>query len=32
MKNLGVTARVEENDNENFNSRVLGRVTLDWNL
>jgi len=31
-KNLSVTARVENNTNENFDHRTLGRVTLDWNL
>jgi hypothetical protein len=31
-KNIAVSVRLEDNDNENFNHRTLGRVTLDWNL
>jgi len=31
-KNISVSARIEDNDNENFNHRTLGRLTLDWNL
>ncbi|SPQ01156.1 conserved exported hypothetical protein [Candidatus Sulfobium mesophilum] len=31
-KQLSVTARIEENSNENFNHRALGRVALDWKL
>ena len=31
-KNTAVSVRLEDNDNENFKHRMLGRVTLDWNL
>lgn len=31
-KDLAVSARIEDNVNENFKHRPLGRVTLDWNL
>ncbi len=31
-KNISVTARVEENVNEVFDHRTLGRVALNWNL
>ncbi len=31
-KNIAVSARIEENVNENFSHRTLGRVTLDWTL
>jgi len=31
-KKLSVTARIEENVNENFDHRMLGRVALNWNL
>jgi hypothetical protein len=31
-KNISVTARIEENVNENFDHRTLGRVALNWNL
>jgi hypothetical protein len=31
-KSVSVNARIEENVNENFNHRTLGRVSLDWNL
>lgn len=32
MKNISVSGRLEDNANENFNHRTLGRLTLDWNL
>lgn len=31
-KNLTVTGRLEDNANETFSHRTLGRMTLDWNL
>lgn len=31
-KNVSVSARLENNVNDNFEHRTLGRVTLDWNL
>jgi hypothetical protein len=31
-KNISVTARIEENVNETFDHRTLGRVALNWNL
>lgn len=31
-KNVSVSARLENDVNENFKHRTLGRVTLDWNL
>ncbi len=31
-KNVALSLRLEDNDNENFSHRTLGRVTLDWNL
>ncbi len=31
-KNVTLTARIEENVNENFDHRPLGRVALNWNL
>ena len=31
-KNISVTARIEEDVNENFDHRTLGRVALNWNL
>lgn len=31
-KNLILTARLEDNVNQSFSHRVLGRVTLDWNM
>ena len=31
-KDVSVSARFENNVNENFEHRTLGRVTLDWNL
>ncbi len=32
MKDVSVSGRFEENANENFSHRSLGRITLDWNL
>lgn len=31
-KNMSLSARFEDNVNENFNHRPLGRVALNWNL
>ncbi|MEJ2697724.1 MAG: hypothetical protein P8013_13890 [Candidatus Sulfobium sp.] len=31
-ENVSVSARIENNVNENFDHRTLGRVTLDWKL
>lgn len=31
-KDTALTARLEENINQSFSHRLLGRVTLDWNL
>jgi hypothetical protein len=31
-KNLSVSGRLEDNANETFSHRTLGRITLDWNL
>jgi hypothetical protein len=31
-KNMTISARIENNVNENFDHRTLGRVTLDWKL
>ncbi len=31
-KDISLSARLENNVNENFEHRTLGRVTLDWNL
>jgi hypothetical protein len=31
-KHISVTARIEDNENENFDHRTLGRVALNWNL
>ena len=31
-KNISLNARLENNVNENFDHRILGRFTLDWNL
>ncbi|HET6515256.1 MAG TPA: hypothetical protein VFG09_08875 [Thermodesulfovibrionales bacterium] len=31
-KNLSLVARIEDDVNESFNNRTLGRVSLNWNL
>lgn len=31
-KNVTLSARIEDNVNENFNHRTLGRVALNWNI